>query len=271
MANRIGIDCLSVFDMPPVAFIELTAQLGCRYISLGSTPMGYNFEGYPAFDLRRDRRLRGEALAALEHNGISIASAEGFPILPGTDLRDRAGDLEIMRELGATSVNTYSMDPDRGRSFDQLAALAEMAAELDMASTLEFIPSLQIADLEEALAAVRHTGRSSCRLMVDCLHLIRSGGSVTELASIPPARIGYGQICDAPLVPVIEDYAEEAGLERLVPGDGELPLAEFVAALADDIPIGIEVPRCSLARSGVGPLERLAPCVEATRRLLGQP
>ncbi len=56
--------------------------------------------------------------------------------------------------------------------------------------------------------------------------------------------------------------------ERMVPGEGELPLSEILAALPDDIDIGLEVPQRSLALSGVGPAARLRPCVEAAQGLL---
>jgi hypothetical protein len=33
--DRLGIELLSVFGMPPVDFVNLAASLGCRYISVG--------------------------------------------------------------------------------------------------------------------------------------------------------------------------------------------------------------------------------------------
>jgi hypothetical protein len=61
---------------------------------------------------------------------------------------------------------------------------------------------------------------------------------------------------------------EEAMFERMVPGEGELPLRELLSALPKDIVIELEVPRRSLALAGVSPADRLRPCVEAARRLL---
>jgi len=55
---------------------------------------------------------------------------------------------------------------------------------------------------------------------------------------------------------------------RMVPGTGELPLRDILAALPRDLVIGIEVPRLKEARAGAGPHERLRPCVEAARDLL---
>jgi hypothetical protein len=63
---------------------------------------------------------------------------------------------------------------------------------------------------------------------------------------------------------------EEAIFERMVPGEGELPLLDILSALPAGIVIEIEVPRRSLALAGVGPIDRLRPCVEAARRLLSE-
>jgi hypothetical protein len=49
---------------------------------------------------------------------------------------------------------------------------------------------------------------------------------------------------------------------------GELPLLDILAALPPQLVLGIEVPQRSLADAGVGPYERVARCVEATRNLL---
>lgn len=66
----------------------------------------------------------------------------------------------------------------------------------------------------------------------------------------------------------MEDYLLAATFERMIPGTGTLPLADIVDALPGDVHIGLEVPMRSLAEAGVGPLDRLRPCVAAARELL---
>lgn len=270
MNDRIGIEFLSVFDLPPVAFVELTAKLGCRHLSIGLTPMGCNLEGYPPFSLRDDAGLRRDMIRAMNDNGVSIALGEGFPIKPGADVRDLQGDLELMCELGARRINSYCLERDLDRSFDQLSVLAEMARAVDVQNTIEFVPGLPIGDLATAVSAVDYVASPGCTLLVDTMHLIRSGASVSDLAAIAPVKIGYTQICDVPLAPPDMSYGEEAMFERLVPGEGELPLAEIFSVLPRNIPVGIEIPSRSLAQAGRAPYERLEPCVRATARLLGE-
>ena len=39
--NRLGIENISVFGLPPVEFVNLAADLGCRYISTGLEPIDW--------------------------------------------------------------------------------------------------------------------------------------------------------------------------------------------------------------------------------------
>lgn len=53
----------------------------------------------------------------------------------------------------------------------------------------------------------------------------------------------------------------------MVPGRGELPLANFIAALPADIPLGLEIPRIPDAMAGISAREILAPAVAAAQSL----
>ena len=127
-----------------------------------------------------------------------------------------------------------------------------------------------VADLPTALAAVRHVKRPNCRLLIDTMHLVRSGSDAAAIAALDPDLIGYVQLCDAPVVSRFSQYMEEAKFERMVPGEGELPLRDILAVLPPHLMVGLEVPQRSLAEAGVGPRERLGRCVEAARNLLAR-
>jgi sugar phosphate isomerase/epimerase len=99
------------------------------------------------------------------------------------------------------------------------------------------------------------------------MHWARSGYGAAELAELGPDKIGYVQLSDTTLKPCAKSYMEEAMYERMAPGDGELPLADILAVVPADVVIGLEVPMRSLAESGVGPIDRLRPCVAAAREL----
>lgn len=268
--NRLGIEFLSVFDLPPVQFVELAADLGCQHISTGLSQAGFNPHGYPKAVLRDDPALRREMVAAMRDRGVSISLGEGLAIRPGVAARDLAADLELMCELGVKRINTISLDPDMGRTLDEFGKVAEMAAASGMETTTEFAPGLTLCDLPKALAAVRHVNRPDFRLLIDTMHLGRTGSTPADLAAIEPELIGYVQLADAPLKPRFATYMEEAMYERMAPGDGELPLLDYLAALPRDRVISLEIPLRSEAEAGVGPHERLGRCVAAARALLAK-
>jgi sugar phosphate isomerase/epimerase len=270
--DRLGIEMLCVFGMPPIEYVHLTADLGCRYITTGMVGFApLKALGYQPFSLRDDPRLRRDLLAAMDHRGVSISLGEGLLIAPGVDVCSYAADLDIMAQLRIPRINTVSLEPDRARTFDELAVLTDLAAERGILTSVEPVPGLAIADLSSAMAAVEQIGRDEISLLIDTMHVARSGAGADDLRSLPAERIGHVQLCDVPLRSTKEHrYADEAMYHRLPPGEGELPLAEMLAALPRDCIVGLEVPMRSRAEAGVSAYDRILPCVENARALLAR-
>jgi sugar phosphate isomerase/epimerase len=264
----LGIETISVFGLPPIEFVNLAADLGCQHISTGLMSYDFGVCDYTPYSLRDDASLRREMVAVMRDRGVSISLGEGLTIRPHIGAKDYQADLDILCELGVKRINTISIDPDRHRTFDEFAILAEMAAMRGLETTTELVPSLTVGDLPTALAAVRHVGRPDFRLLIDTMHVIRSGTSVADIAALDPQLIAYVQLCDAPREPRLQSYFEEAMFERLAPGTGELGLRELVTVLPRNRVYSLEVPMRSEAKAGIGPHERLRKCVEAARKLL---
>ena len=267
--DRLGIGFLGGFGLPPVEFVALTADLGCRYMSAVVQGLPLLPLDYPPYSLK-DAKLRRDMLAAMNHRGVRVSLGDGFLIMPGAEVRTFTGDLDVLAELGVPRINVVSLDPDLGRTFDQFAILTELAAQRGVQTVVEPVPGLTVGDLPTALAALQHVARSDFRLLIDTMHLVRSGSGAADVAAIDPDLIGYAQLNDTTLRPRGDNYMEEAMFERMVPGEGELPLHDILSALPPEIVIEIEVPRRSLALAGVSPVDRLRPCVEAARRLLAE-
>jgi sugar phosphate isomerase/epimerase len=243
ISSRLGIDSQTVFGMPPVEQILLTAKLGCGHVSLTRMPPPWKFDRFPPWSLLDDLALRRETKAALRDTGVVLTVAEGFVIRSEASPRDWATEFDLMAELGAESVSSVSMEPDAARALGQMDLLASMAAERDMLFLFEFAPPHTFNSLEKALAAIQTIGGTNARLLIDTMHLFRTGGTVADVSAIDPQLIGYLQLCDAPLSGNIgPDYYREASFERKCPGEGELPLAELLKSLSCDVKIGLEVP-----------------------------
>jgi len=271
--EKLGIGLLSVFGLPPVELVDLAADLGCQHISTGVRGLPLAPLGYEPYSLKEDSALRKNLLAALNHRGVTISLGDGFLVLPGAEMSKLAGDLDVLAELGVPRINVVSLDPDLRRTFDQFGALTELAAQRNIATNVEPVPGLTVGDLPTALAAREHVGSNDFRLLIDPMHVVRSGSTAADIAAVSPDFIGYAQLNDTTVAPrpgKFDNYMEEAMFERMVPGAGELPLHDILSALPNDIVIEIEVPRRSLALAGVSPIDRMRPCVEAARRLLAE-
>ena len=113
-----------------------------------------------------------------------------------------------------------------------------------------------VRTLAEAVAIAGRSGGGG--VLVDALHVQRCGVRLADLPLVDPGLFSYVQLCDAPLVapgagPASADAMHEARAARLLPGEGQLPLRELLAALPDGIPVAVEAPRS--ADDGVGPAE----------------
>lgn len=266
--DRLAIEFICTFGMPPVEYVELAAELGVSRVGFAPAPITANPHGYQAWDLRTNRQLLRDTKRALEANSVEVALGEGFLITPDTEMGDAKTALDLMAELGAPRVNAVSIEEDRSRAVEQFARLAELAAARGLHATLEFLPLRWPATLTEALDLVAETGAANGQVLIDAMHFFRSGTAIADLDEVAAGRIGHIQICDVPMPAQTDDYGEEARHERLCPGEGDLPLADLLRALPRDLTVGLEVPMLAKAQDGIGPRERLAPCVAAARKLL---
>ncbi|MCB2072997.1 MAG: sugar phosphate isomerase/epimerase [Novosphingobium sp.] len=273
--SRHGIEMLTLLGMPPVEYVSLAGELGCREVSSGLSGLPLSMFGlddvfYPEWSLRDDAELRREMKVAMRDTGVSIGLGEGFRVAPDCKPADFAGDLDLMAELGALRINAICMDDEMvasGAAKDELAELAEMALARDMGFTMEFFPPTGLNCIERALEVVDHIGAGKARLLIDTMHFFRTGGTVEKLRALDPALIGYVQLADSPAGPPEEEYFSMAMFARMVPGEGELPLAELIAALPADVTISCEVPRLEDLRGGMAPRDHAARCLAAARAL----
>lgn len=266
--DRLAIEFINVFGMPPVEFVELAAKLGCRQIGLAPAPVVTLPDLFAPWSLLADPALARDTTAALADNNVAVSLAEGFLILPGVDPASQAPALDLMADLGAPRVNACCLAPDFAENVERFGRFAELAGERGLGATVEFLPGMTIGSLAPALDLVAQVDRANAGVLVDSMHLFRAGGTAADLRAAPPAHIGYAQICDVPLVSQFESYADEARFHRLPPGDGELPLADFVAALPARTVVGFEVPMRGAVEQGTDWEALLRPVIEKTRALL---
>jgi sugar phosphate isomerase/epimerase len=128
---------------------------------------------------------------------------------------------------------------------------------------------MSIADLALAARMVRAVARANFGIAIDALHFDRSHSRVSDLAALPRNWFRYAQLCDGPEVWESDraSLLHAAVSERLFPGDGAIDLVGILRALPRGVPIALEIPTATLART-VPAAERLRRAVAATRKVL---
>jgi len=258
--GMLSIGQYSALDVGVEDYIGIAAANGCRTVSLlvSSPNPQAQLPLVTADNLDSVRQC-------LQATGLGVLNAECFMLTPDTDVAGFRPALELASALNARGVTALLYDADEERVRFNLQSLCAMARSLGLLVNIEFMPfSPRWGSLQEATALVEELDQANLGLGIDLLHLVRSGGSVEDLAAVPPQLVHYAQVCDSADGTAHKDYAEEAGANRLAPGAGVLPVQAFVAALPPGTPVEIEVPQ----PPGMPAAERLAAIIGATREQL---
>jgi sugar phosphate isomerase/epimerase len=257
------LDFLTAVEASPPQLAELAAANGLGLIGIMVHPV----PGVPDFGMSSDTPMRRETRQRCRDLGVTIELIEGFLLTPETDVAGFRASFESGAWLEARSVNVLMRDPDLARLADNLAAACELAGAYGIEVGTEWSRRTPLKSPAEA-AAFLDANAPACRLQFDSLHLYRAGFSADEIAALDPRIIGRAQLSDGPAEMPAERQFEEALGERMIPGDGQLPLAAFSRVLPAGTVIGIEVPMTALKNQGVGPGERVKRAVAGTRAVL---
>lgn len=153
--------------------------------------------------------------------------------------------LEVAEALGAPIINVSHFGATLvpiAETAEAVGAICRQAARRGITIVLEFVPDSGNPGLGHAQAIVEACGEANCKVHLDTWHLARSGGTLADIRSLPPGAIGAFQLSDRIAPPPGTAYVPMTG--RLLPGEGELPLHEIVAAAlanSPDVTIEIEV------------------------------
>jgi len=260
-----ALDHLTVVDADPLALAGIARDAGYRAICLFMEPMDV-LPRMPRFDLYGDRVARRALKARLEALGLGLDLVYPFTLAARTEVEGFRPALECAAVLGAGAINVLVYDRDPARRADRFAAVCDLAREHGLKVALEFYPLSQVGSLAEAVALVEPIGRAGeVGVNVDLLHLMRSGGSIADLAAVPPGLIVYAQQCDGPAVRDRAAWDFEASSQRLPAGQGDFDLRGFATALPPGCPVSIELPREEALAAGVPPLERARQAIDGVR------
>lgn len=210
--------------------------------------------GFDALGLRwdvvADRDIEPQRLRrSIDDAGLRLLDLEVIRLSPDIPFDNHRPLVDLVAQLRPEWLLTVSHHRDPERARDELVRLAALIAPFGCSISLEFMRFTEIRTLTDALrmaASVRAAGGHNIGVLVDALHLARSGGLPADLHAVTDTALSYLQICDAesnfaPPHADPEALAFEARNDRRFPGDGTLPLTELVAQVPAAMPISVEV------------------------------
>ena len=248
-------------EATPLELIEAAGAAGYQAVGLWIEPERFT-PGY-LLDVRN----------ALSDQGLRVLDSEVVWLKPGLLDPQHLCMLDISAELGAEHVLVVSSDPDMSATADKLTQLCDHARHHSLRVVLEFGAFTEVRNLEQARQVIERVGRPNLGMLIDALHWHRSGSTLEQIHQLPTDWLTYAQLCDAGGAgPDMDDRAAvrlEAVDYRLLPGDGGLPLQEWLQALPAQLSLSLEIRSLSLRAAYPDFTERARVVLHAAQAWLG--
>lgn len=261
MPHPIGLAALTVLELAPPDMVSCAADAGFDCIGLRLLPatpeeVQHAMVGDTPVLRETERRLRDTGLRCLD--------IEIFRLKPETLVSDYKAALETGARLGAREALIAGNDPDERRLTDNFAAFCDLARQYAIGCNLEPMPWTEVKTFAHGLRIVTASERHNAGVLIDPIHFDRGRNDPGEIAKAPRARLRYMQLCDAPAERPSDTKTllYQARAERLMPGDGGLELKAMLRGVPRDLPISLEIPMETLARS--------LPAVQRSRQMLAK-
>lgn len=246
--RALSLAALTVFELAPPDIVSCAADAGYSHVGIRLAPATPDEPSYPVIG---DTPMVREIERRLAATGVKVLDVEILRLKPDTRPADYLPVLETGARLNARHVLVAGNDPDATRLAANFAALAALCEPLGLSLALEAMPWTDVRDIAAANAIVAASGAANAGILIDAIHFDRVAGDPADVAALPPGRLAYLQLCDAPAERPrdTETLLHQARAERLMPGDGAIDLAGLVGAAPQTLPISLEVPMRTLAAS----------------------
>jgi sugar phosphate isomerase/epimerase len=243
----VSLDHLTLFELTPPELVKVAADAGFTHVGLRLHPAAP--PGERQHPMLGDSPMRRETLALMQDTGVAVFDFGVHRLKRGVDVRTFEPVLESAAVLGARHAVVNGDEPDPRVLAGLLHGLCELGRQYGIRMNLEPTPWTGIPTIGAAVAVIEACGHPDARLMIDTIHVDRSGGTLDDLAAVSPALIDYVQVCDAvgPRPADFETMIHQARNERAFPGDGNLDLVGMLSVLPDGAPLSLEAPVKSLA------------------------
>jgi sugar phosphate isomerase/epimerase len=219
---------------------------------VGFTGMGLWHTDIQAIQAKTDL---SEVKRMLDDNGIVHIEVEWLNDWFYSDERRAESDewrallLDAAEALGARHIKIADLANDTVSVEEMIPAFAQLCAEAAERGTnivFEMLPGdfSNLPSLDHVLQLTRGSGAKNGGIMIDNLHVQRTGTSFADLeAKLTPDDVIAVEINDGALARPVA-FEDSVINRRMLPGDGEFDIAGFLHAIWNngyDGPIGVEV------------------------------
>lgn len=244
--RELSLAALSALELTPPQLVSCAAEAGYSHVGLRLLPATPQDRRH---DVIGDTPMVRGLQSLLANTGVRVLDVEIVRLKPETRADEFLPMLETGARLGARHVLVAANDPDLERFTARFAELCALAAPFGLSCQIEPMPWTELRTAAAALRAIEASGAANAGVLIDAIHWHRVDGTLAELAVLPPARLHYLQLCDAP-VPRPRDMDEildQARAQRRYPGEGGIDLAGLLRTLPAGLPLSLEIPRRDLA------------------------
>jgi len=264
--SRISLGWGSLAQANPRELVDAAAESGFAGVTVRpATCARWSASGGDLSELRSHAERRGVRIAGVDPliSGMpGIPSAAEIPEeFRDAFLPDAVDCCRIIADTHARRLNVAHFLghatplPELAAS---IGAVCRRVAPLGCVVSLEFIPGTGIPDLATAQRLCEISNEPNLGVLLDTWHWARCGGTLEQIQQLPRGAIVALQLNDRVTPPPGEVYKPMTG--RLLPGDGELPLAAILnAALENNPRIDVELEVFN------SELRSLAPTIAAAR------
>ena len=272
-----------------IATVSLSGTLDSKLRAIARA----RFEGVEIFenDLLTYGGSARDVRALLGELGLRCTAFQPFRDFEGMPgpLRARVFDrlerkFDLMQELGAALLLVCSnvslvSSGERQRTVDDFRELGERAQARGLRVGYEALAwGRHISDHRDAWSVVREVDHPAVGLILDTFHSLAREVPLDSLRDIDPAKVFLVQVADAPLLKT--DVLSWSRHFRNMPGQGDFPLIDYVAALVEsgyEGPLSLEIFNDSFRASSTltvavdGRRSLLCLCDQVARKLRREP
>ncbi|MBV8717196.1 MAG: TIM barrel protein [Chloroflexi bacterium] len=213
---------------PPLEYVEASIKAGYDAIGIRTyraPGLTYNFN-----PIVGRGQLEGEVKRALADSGLEVYDNYSFYLRPDMEWDLILPALEFGGEVGCKYVLVIGDDPEWQRMCDNFGRICDFVAPMGQTVAVEATVR-SLSPVTTAVQFMEDCKRQNVGICLDPRQTFRDEHGFAALATIDRKWLPYAQLNDSsPVVP-------NAGL---LPGEGVVPLNEYLDGLPEGIDISVE-------------------------------